>query len=258
MAYGISGPGGYERQLAALGAPTSVAVVVKAGDPPPATVAVPTPSNGGYSGLGIFPWETPAGVGFRAPWTPQNGSGGGAPLAAAALPAGAAAALGALGLGGLAAGAGTLYGLSQAIGVQYPWETGPGEGFIAPWNREIVQDETGRWVTRSTRPDLFNGASTAVVPAAGGGAMAGGFGPQVVKTWAANGWPFAMTSDGRIHTVTKNGIRKSWRPYRSIVLGKKLSIGMAKRAVRRLQSIKEMADAIEKLGGTRTVYRKAK
>lgn len=27
----------------------------------------------GYTGVGIFPWQTPPGVGFRAPWTPKNG-----------------------------------------------------------------------------------------------------------------------------------------------------------------------------------------
>ena len=113
-------------------------------------------------------------------------------------------------------------------------------------------------MTRQTRPDLF-GPETGVM-ALPGGAMAlpgGAMGPVIVKTWSANGWPFAMDSTGKIHTVTKSGIRKSWRPYRSIVLGKKISHGMAKRAVKRLQSIKELAKDIERLGGTRTVYRKA-
>lgn len=170
------------------------------------------------------------------------------------LPLGLGGVLTALGLGGgVAAALGTAYVASQAIGVQYPWETGPGEGFIAPWSRDIVQDEGGRWVTRETRPELFGAAAGTGMMALPGGAM----GPQIVKTWEANGWPFAMDSTGRVHTVTKNGIRKSWKPYRSIVLGKKLNHGMAKRAVRRLQSIKKLAGDIERLGGTRTVYRKA-
>ena len=86
----------------------------------------------------------------------------------------------------------------------------------------------------------------------------GAIGGSVVKTWLANGWPFAMTSDGRIHTVTKSGVRKSWKPYRSVVLGKKMNQGMALRAVRKLQGIRKLADKIEKLGGTRTIYRKKK
>ena len=259
MVMGVSGPGGYERQLAALGVPRPAAQVAppRVGDPPPVA-----PADAGYTGLGIFPWETPAGVGFRAPWTPQNGGGTVLP---AGIPAAIPAGLAAVGLGGLAAGLGGLYGVSQAIGVQYPWETGPGEGFIAPWNRDIKQDESGLWVTRATRPDLFNGApGTAMVPAgttamvAGAAALgAGGF----RKTWLANGWPFAMTMDAdgkhkRIHTIKKDGSPVSWRPYRSIVIGKTLTFATARRAMRRLKGQKKLADEIEKLGGTRTVYRK--
>lgn len=157
--------------------------------------------------------------------------------------------------GALAAG----YGVAQAIGVQFPWETGAGEGFIAPWSRDIVKDEGERWVTRETRPDLFGDGDGGelVFPAESAAlSVSGVAGPGVVKTWSANGWPFAMTSDGRIHTVTKSGIRKSWKPYKSVVLGKKMNQGMALRAVRKLQGIKKLADKIERLGGTRTIYRK--
>lgn len=174
--------------------------------------------------------------------------GGLAGFAAGVIPAAATSLLTKVGLGAVIPAAGALYGLSQLIGVQYPWETGPGEGFISPFTRDIVRDEQGQWVSRETRPDLFNGGAAGMLPGVGLGA-------QVVKTWSAGGWPFAMTSDGKIHTVTKNGIRKSWRPYRSIVLGKKMSTSMAKRAVRKLQSIKKLANDIERLGGTRTVYR---
>jgi len=113
-------------------------------------------------------------------------------------------------------------------------------------------------VTRETRPELFGAPSTAMVPAAGAAPGAIPAGPAVVKTWTANGWPFAMTSDGKIHTVTKSGVRKSWKPYKSVVLGKKVNSSMAKRAVRKLQSIVQLGKDIEKLGGTRVVYRKKK
>ena len=143
---------------------------------------------------------------------------------------------GALGLGALAAPAAALYGISQAVGVQYPWETGPGEGFISPFTRDIVKDESGKWVTRATRPDLFNGGMTTALATTGGA-----IGGRVVKTWTANGWPFAMTCDAdgkhkRIHTVTKDGVPKSWAPYRSIVIGKTLKSSDVKRVSTRIKS----------------------
>ena len=192
--------------------------------------------NGGVS---IMPTPEPESFDFPLPLTGMLAAG----TAAIGIPA-----------VGVALGAGM--GVAQAVGVQFPWETGPGEGFIAPWNRNIVRDEQGLWVTPETRPDLFGAASkqTALEPAVGAG-IGAGVGAQVVKTWTANGWPFAMTADGKIHTVTKTGIRKSWRPYKSIVLGKKMNQSMALRAVKKLQGIKKLATAIEKLGGTRTVYR---
>ena len=173
-----------------------------------------------------------------------------------ALPAALAAILPA----SVVAAAGTVYGLAQAVGVQFPWETGAGEGFISPFTRDIKQDESGRWVTRETRPDLWNGGAVMAptVMKAQDFPQLGAYGPTVVKTWTANGWPFAMTSDGRIHTVTKSGLRKSWRPYKSVVLGKKMNQSMARRAVNKLQSIVQLGKDIEKLGGTKIVYRKKK
>jgi len=172
----------------------------------------------------------------------------------AGLPAAVPAALAGIVPAGLLAGLGTVYGLSQMIGVQYPWETGPGEGFIAPWTRDIVQDESGKWVTRETRPDLFaNGGapSAAMVPAAG---MVGA---GVVKMWDTGytdaqgvyhpGWPFAMTSDGFIHTVTKAGVRKRWKPYRSVVLGKNPSPRMISRAVTKLIQFDKVHERIKKM-----------
>jgi hypothetical protein len=53
----------------------------------------------------------------------------------------------ALGLTGVAAGA---YGLAELLGVQFPWETGAGEGFIAPWTDQWKDPVTGLWVTAQT------------------------------------------------------------------------------------------------------------
>lgn len=208
---------------------------IPAGTPPPVTTPAPTPAPQTTP----YPVQVPIG----ADWTGFNGGGtvttitpgmsvdSLAAMVPAALPGGAAALLAALGLsGGAIAAIGAGYGLTQLVGVQYPWETGAGEGFIAPWNRDIKQDEAGRWVTTSTRPDLFNGngaggVSTALMAGGGAGVLAAS---QVVKMWDTGyttpsgqkvpGWPFAMTADGRIHTVKKSGVRVSYKPKKPIVL----------------------------------------
>ncbi|GAH97632.1 unnamed protein product [marine sediment metagenome] len=179
-------------------------------------------------------------------------SGIGPQLIAAGIPAALVSILPAAALSAL----GVVYGITQAIGVQYPWETGPGEGMIAPWSREIVQDESGRWVTRETRPDLFNGqVPGTAVAVAGAAPYVGANGQRVVKQWTANGWPFAMTCDAdgknkKLHTVDKYGVPKSWRPYKSVVLGKKMNQSMALRAVKKLEGIKNLAYRIEDLAGS--------
>lgn len=229
------------------------------------------PTATGQPATAVVPYVAPTPV--PSPFGPTGFTPGPSPIAVVkpgdTPPAGFewSGLLTALGLGGVAAAVAApvaaAYGVSELIGVQYPWQTGPGEGFIAPWNRNIVQDEQGMWVTPNTRPDLFTpekGGTMGAAAMVGRGGLptsmiAGAMGPAVVKQWSASGWPFAMTSDGKIHTVTKSGIRKSWRPYRSVVLGKKVSTGQARRAMGKLKAIKDLANDIEKLGGTRTVYR---
>lgn len=113
-------------------------------------------------------------IGFDA--GPAPGAGGG-------LPAGTAGALAAVGVAPAVIGLGSLiYGGLQLAGLQFPWETGPGEGFIAPWTRPQVRDEQGMWVTAETRPDLFNGAGPAGGPFPGMAAGALG-GVMVRKIW---------------------------------------------------------------------------
>lgn len=141
------------------------------------------------------------------------------------VPAGMSSVLAALGLSALAAPLVGAYGVSQAIGVQYPWETGPGEGFIAPWSRDIVQDEGGKWVTRETRPDLFPGNGAAPAMAMTVGAVAPGL--FVTKTWTTavrtkDGQlvetPFAMLSNGSIVVRRADGSFKKYRPKKHIIL----------------------------------------
>ena len=152
----------------------------------------------------------------------------------------------------LLAAVGGAYGLAQMVGVQFPWETGPGEGFISPMTRDIKQDESGRWVTQETRPDLWNGAMPGtMVPAGGQVTVSVPRARGVVKTWDTGytmpdgtrvpGWPFAMTSDAdgkhkRIHTVNKDGVPVSWTPYKSIVIGKTLTASNVRRVATRINS----------------------
>ena len=113
---------------------------------------------------------------------------------AAALPGGIAAIMGTLGLGALVAPAGAAYGLAQLLGLQMPWETGAGEGFIAPWSRPQLRDESGMWVTAATRPDLFqngNGAAAGMAAGALGGVM-------VRKIWTN------ASRDGRIPATVES------------------------------------------------------
>lgn len=216
----------------------------------PIQLAVPMPPS---YGLGPTPGAKlatygPAPMGYTPPIYPEPGGvliGGAVPMAAPAVGVSALPpALAAIIPAGMLAAAGTAYGLAQMAGLQFPWETGPGEGFISPFTRDIKQDESGRWVTRETRPDLWNGngvPSRAMVPAAGAPGAITPVGRGVVKTWTANGWPFAMTADAdgkhkRIHTVTKDGVPKSWVPYRSIVIGKTLTTQNVRRVATRIKS----------------------
>jgi len=127
-------------------------------------------------------------------------------------------------VGGALAIAGGAYLALQAAGTAFPWESADGEGMIAPWTPK-VKDENGKYVSAKTRPDLFGGTSPL-------GDIAG---KRVVKSWDANGWPFSMTSDGRIYTMTKSGITKSWKPKKPIVMVRgKTSLAGAVKAQRYL------------------------
>lgn len=214
---------------------------VQAASNAPAT-GTPAPSNGGLSSFGgldavVSKWlgiNQPTGgstvtTGTTATGTPA-GTEGATPSTTAALGT-TGSVLAALGVSApVIATLGALYLASEAIGVQYPWETGPGEGFIAPWNRNIVKDESGRWVTPKTRPDLFPSGTAASTPPP----LING--SAVVKMWKAGQTVFAMTADGRIHTTKKSGVEVSYRPYHSIVIGKTLKTSQIKRVSKRIKS----------------------
>jgi hypothetical protein len=79
------------------------------------------------------------------------------------------------------------------------------------------------------------GTSIAIRPSGptGMGIMPGG--DQIVKTWHANGIPFWRTLDGWIYVQRKDGTVKRYRPYKSVVLGKKPSSKQINRAINKLK-----------------------
>jgi len=79
------------------------------------------------------------------------------------------------------------------------------------------------------------GTSIAIRPSGptGMGIMPGG--DQIVKTWHANGIPFWRTQDGWIYVQRKDGTVKRYRPYKSVVLGKRPSSKQINRAINKLK-----------------------
>lgn len=74
----------------------------------------------------------------------------------------------------------------------------------------------------------------------GGGVVQGGNGSAIVKRWntggaKGGGWDFWLTADGRIHTINKSGIEKSYKPRKPVVLVPgHLTLGNAVKAQRML------------------------
>jgi len=79
------------------------------------------------------------------------------------------------------------------------------------------------------------GTSIAIRPSGptGMGVMPGG--DQIVKTWHANGIPFWRTLDGWIYVQRKDGTVKRYKPYKSVVLGKRPSSKQINRAINKLK-----------------------
>ena len=83
----------------------------------------------------------------------------------------------------------------------------------------------------------------------GGGANE--FGVTVVGSWNTGTATFARLSDGRIATQKRNGVIKSWRPYRPVVIPKKWNSRSMSRVATAMRRQRKMAQEIVKLtGGT--------
>ncbi len=84
-------------------------------------------------------------------------------------------------------------------GVQFPWETPAGEGFIAPWTQQVGL------------PSGLTGQVGAAYPGAFGGI-------GVAYSWSTGTAVFFRLMDGRIAVQRKNGVWKIYRPKKHIVL----------------------------------------
>jgi len=77
------------------------------------------------------------------------------------------------------------------------------------------------------------------------------FAVTVVGSWNTGTATFVRLSDGRIATRKKNGVIKSWRPYRPVVIPKKWNSRSMGRVATALRRQRKMAQEIVKLtGGT--------
>ncbi len=195
------------------------------GSPTPARILPKAPI------LPLMPWQTAPGEGTVAPWTPvvqtpqgwqQPARPQGAPAMLPMIPAAGALAIpAAAGVGLTVAGVGlAAYGIAQGLGVEFPWETAPGEGFIAPWTERYETPEGTRQV-RNGRRGMPQG-------------------DVIVSSWNTRldgtGWEFYRLASGKLATYTKHGVFKTWRPYRSIVIGKKLTSSNVRRVATRINS----------------------
>lgn len=87
----------------------------------------------------------------------------------------------------------------QGESLQWPWDTPPGEGFIAPWTEQV------------TLPGGLTGQLGAEYPNAFGGV-------GVAYSWSTGTAVFFRLMDGRIAVQKKNGVWKIYRPKKHIVL----------------------------------------
>ncbi len=69
---------------------------------------------------------------------------------------------------------------------------------------------------------------------------------RVVKRWTANGAQFQMNQDGTITVKKRNGILKTYKPYKPMVFGKKLKAGMFIRLAKKYEKTYKELDKIFK------------
>ncbi len=212
----------------------------------PGIVAPPVASDRGVMASGLLP------VGVVPPVPPQSpgllatvGTALAplAPLVAPAIVAGVGGLIGA----GLASMSGDNFtpgmlvgGPEEALdesGFVTPFGTTTGTGFIAP--------STGRaWDPIQQRFYQTEGRQAGAGRTLSAGATIPGRG-VITKSWFTSAarrdgsiatTQMAMTSDGRMVSLSESGVMKTWRPYRSIVIGKSLTTQNVRRVATRVKS----------------------
>lgn len=185
-------------------------IIPQANVEPPPVPAIDEGLNVEDIGLGLGAGAFPLGIaaaGLAAPaaLVPAAAAGALVPTIAAALPAVAAGAAG-LAAGGL--GALALGGISAMF-----------DGVDAGANMGLFGVDWG---------DIFG---------LGQGDIAELTGQRVVQSWNTGTAKFYRTQDGKIHTFTKTGVLKSWRPARHIVVSKNPRMGTLLKASRRIDRL---------------------
>ena len=131
------------------------------------------------------------------------------------------------GLGGLLGGgdegeAGMPSGMTpQPGGLQWPWQTPEGEGFIAPWTEQVAL------------PSGLTGQLGAGYPNAFGGV-------GVAYSWTTGTAVFFRLMDGRIAVQKKNGVWKIYRPKKHIVLSTNPRLSQLKKFDRAYSRLNKM------------------
>lgn len=100
-------------------------------------------------------------------------------------------------------------------GIKFPWQTPGEEGFIAPWTAKTQM--AGMWTPKTTLPGEIEA--------------------NVVKTWSTGTATFYLFQNGRIGCYKKNGVFKTWRPARHIVVPRNPRIGTLIRADKRIDTL---------------------
>ncbi len=103
--------------------------------------------------------------------------------------------------------------------------------------------------------DIFsNGFS---LPFMGGGAP--NFGSPIVKSWNTKTAEFYLLENGRVGTVKKDGVLKTWRPYHPVVIPKKWNAKSMRRVERSLKRQQKTAMSIVRMaGGEASASKRAK
>ncbi|GAI71656.1 unnamed protein product [marine sediment metagenome] len=250
----VLGPSGYEQLVPS--APGAVAAA-GAGDLPPGTDVEEAGFLGGLWGV-ISPWLMPilaGGLGLAAGIIFEDGENGepGSDPGTALVPTNGGAVVPSQLMGGnwqaFADFGGFGKGSPQAEGWIHPNRTTDGTGAISA--------ETFRaWDPIQQRYYQLHGTNPYSNISLSPGRVLPGIGGFITKTWVTHAWrkdgslastQMAMTSTGRMISLSETGVMKNWRPYKSIVIGKSLTTRNLRRVSTRVKSHAKSMKAILKI-----------